>query len=256
MRIVFVGAGNVATHLAKKIDESQDVVQVYSYHYENAYALAKTLKNAQPINDLAQLVSDADVYILSVKDDVLADISDKINFTSGLWLHTSGSVSIELLKKRFPKCGVLYPLQTFSKGVEVDVSEVPLFIEGCNDSTHNEIEQLAKMLSGKVFVADSCKRKILHIAAVFGCNFVNHLWCQADEILKEVGYDFEILLPLIDTTLNKAKMVSPYEGQTGPARRGDLHIIEAHEQMLNSNQVELYRLLSRCIMSKYKVNNE
>ena len=116
MRIVFVGAGNVATHLAKKIDESQDVVQVYSYHYENAYALAKTLKNAQPINDLAQLVSDADVYILSVKDDVLADVSDKINFTSGLWLHTSGSVSIELLKKRFPKCGVLYPLQTFSKG--------------------------------------------------------------------------------------------------------------------------------------------
>lgn len=256
MRIVFVGAGNVATHLAKKIDESQEVVQVYSFHYENACVLAKTLKNAQPINDLAQLVSDADVYILSIKDDVLADISDKISFTSGLWLHTSGSVSIEVLKKRFPKCGVLYPLQTFSKEVDVDVSEVPFFIEGCNDATYNEIEQLAKMLSDKVFATDSSKRKILHIAAVFGSNFVNHLWCQADEILKEVGYDFEILLPLISTTLNKAKMVSPFEGQTGPARRGDIQIIESHEQMLNSNQVELYRLLSRSIMSKYKVKNE
>ena len=94
----------------------------------------------------------------------------------------------------------------------------------------------------------------MHIAAVFGCNFVNHMWAHADEILIEAGYNFDILVPLIKATLEKAIKISPADGQTGPARRGDTNIMDSHEQMLSSEQAELYRIISQSITKKYNTN--
>lgn len=256
MRIVFIGAGNVATHLAKSLDEKHDVVQVYSMQLQNAQTLTKNLKKAEPTDKLSEIVSDAEMYIISVKDDAIATVVDAIAFNSGLWVHTSGSQSIDLLKSRFDECGVLYPLQTFSKNVDVKVSEFPFFIEGCRDDVTTKIESIAKTISDKVYKANGTQRQKLHIAAVFGCNFVNYLWTISDEILQEAGYEFEILQPLINATLSKAIKVSPEKGQTGPARRGDFGVLKTHERILQNDKAEVYRYLSQCIMKKYNIDYE
>lgn len=251
MRVVIIGAGNVATHLAIALDSVCDVVQVYSYHLDNAKTLAQLLKNAEATDKISRLKSNADLYIISVKDDVISNIVNDIEFSTGLWVHTSGSVPVDVLKQKFDKCGVFYPLQTFSKGVEVDISEVPFFIEGSTPIVCEEIKGVASLLSNKIYDADSNQRKTIHVAAVFGCNFVNHLWMHADEILKLSGFDFEILRSLIKATLSKTEMISPYDGQTGPARRGDEKTMLAHEQILEEEKLKIYRLLSESIMSSY-----
>ncbi len=256
MRVVFIGAGNVATHLAQSIDQTHDVVQVYSRHIQNAFALTNLLKQAAATDNLQEIFPNADIYIVSVKDDVISQIVNEINFTSGLWVHTSGSVSIDVLSAKFERCGVVYPLQTLSRNVDVNMSEVPFFIEGIDEDTEKLLVEVAKSLSETVYIANSLQRSKLHVAAVFGCNFVNYLWAQADEILKTAGYNFEILLPLIKVTLDKAYKVSPIEGQTGPARRGDFRIMQFHEEMLSNDDAKLYRILSQGIMKKYNIDYE
>lgn len=252
MRVVIIGAGNVATHLAIALDSVCDVAQVYSYHLDNAKTLAQLLKNATATDKVSQLLSNADLYIISVKDDAISNIVNAVEFSSGLWVHTSGSVPVDVLKQKFEKCGVFYPLQTFSKKVEVNIGEVPFFIEGNTPIVCEEIKGVASLLSSNIYDADSNQRKTIHAAAVFGCNFVNHLWMHADEILKQSGFDFEILRPLIKVTLSKTEKISPYDGQTGPARRGDEKTMSAHEQILDNNKLKIYRLLSESIISSYR----
>lgn len=254
MRVVIIGAGNVATHLAKAFDAKAKVAQIYSHTLANAELLCQSLKQASATDNIAQLIADADLYIVSVKDDAIAEVVNGVRFNSGLWVHTSGSVSIEVLKQRFTHCGVLYPLQTFSRNVAVEVEKVPFFIEGRDDATAKKIGEIAKMVSNRVLNANSEQRKRLHAAAVFACNFVNHLWSIADDVLSTSGYDFDILLPLINATLEKAAAVSPAEGQTGPARRGDRKTMHAHEKILTEQQANVYKMLSNSIMKKY--NND
>lgn len=256
MRIVVLGSGNVATHLAKALDESCDVVQIFSRNILNAELLAGTLKNATATNDLSQLINDADVYILSIKDDAILSVLSNVQLKKGLWLHTSGSVSASVFNGRFLHYGVLYPLQTFSRDVYVNMSDVPFFVEGDSEETTVEIECIAKTISNKVYRADSIQRRNIHVAAVFGCNFVNYLWGVADEILQKSGYDFEILLPLIKVTLDKAINVGPAIGQTGPARRGDKNTMMSHEQLISADQKNVYKLISECIMRKYDIGYE
>ena len=257
MKVVFLGAGNVATHLALALDRCADVLQVYSRNLDNATRLAQSLRKASAINDLSQLLDDADVYIVSVKDDVISRVISQAKLgRSGLWVHTSGSIDIDVFRGDVDEYGVLYPLQTFSKGVYVDVTEVPFFIEACNEDVCLKIEQFAKLISTNIYRANSFQRRQLHIAAVFGCNFINYMWVQADEILQNAGYKFDILLPLIKATIEKAERYTPMKGQTGPARRGDIEVVKAHERELNEEQKEIYRLVSQCIMQKYNRKDE
>lgn len=256
MRIVVLGSGNVASHLAKTLDERSDVVQIFSQNLLNAEQLARSLKNASATNDLSQLINDADVYILSIKDDAILSVLSNVQLRNGLWLHTSGSVPGDVFNGRFLHYGVLYPLQTFSRDVYVDMTEVPFFIEGDSEETAVKIESIAKTISNKVYRADSIQRRNIHVAAVFGCNFVNFLWGIADEILRKSGYDFEILLPLIKATLDKAISVGPIMGQTGPARRGDKNTMLRHGQLISADQKCVYKLISECIMRKYNIDYE
>lgn len=255
-RVVIIGAGNVASHIAPALDKVTEVTQVYSRNIANADEIASRLKNCQTTDDLARIIPDADVYIITVKDDAIAQVIADTPISDGLWLHTSGSIPVTVFKSLRRRYGVLYPLQTFSKGLPVDVSQVPFFIEGCDEATLYEIKALATLISRQVQVADSEQRRRLHIAAVFACNFANHLWTVADEILREAGYDFNVLRPLIQATLDKAVAASPFEGQTGPARRGDRQVIDSHLAMLDECHAPLYDQLTQSIINLYKSSTD
>ena len=251
-KIVIIGAGNVATHLAKALDATNDVIAVYSKNISNAEILSQTLNCAKPCNDLSALPCDADYYIISVKDDAIRNVAENTIANSGIWAHTSGSVPANVFKGLKTKYGVFYPLQTFNKTKDVDISHVPMFIEGNTPEVTNSLISLAQSISNKVSVADSTARKRFHLAAVFACNFVNHLWSIADEILKDGGYDLSILEPLMRVTLENATKYGPDNVQTGPAKRGDTHIIKSQIESLNDDEKRnIYKVLTEAIIRKY-----
>ncbi len=253
-RVVIIGAGNVATHLAKALSNNAVILQIFSRNKENADALASQLAETPITTDnIDDIISEADIYIVSIKDDAIKPLVDKIKANTALWVHTSGSVPMTVFSDKMKRYGVLYPLQTFSRDVDVDIAEVPFFIEGSDVDVQKEISDLARLMSQNIKIADSEQRKRIHVAAVFACNFSNHLWAIAEKILQEGGFDFDVLMPLLRVTLDKAGKVSPAEGQTGPARRGDTGTMSCHLEHLDSDTAEIYRLLSQNIMKQYNI---
>ncbi len=245
MKVVLIGAGNVATHLATELyQKSFDIIQVYSRTIKSASALAKAV-HAVPVTEISAIINDADLYIFSVKDSVLEELISQVPENKGLWLHTAGSMSIDIFSKYTSHYGVIYPFQTFSKNRDVNWSDIPLFIEASEHNTLIQLEGIAKQLSGKVLELSTDKRKYLHLTGVFACNFTNHMYALAEQILKKIDLPFEVALPLIDETAAKVHSLSPKVAQTGPAVRYDENVINKHLSLIDSKQVkEIYKLIS------------
>lgn len=260
--IVFIGAGNVASHLAPALERSGAgrVVQVYSRSLSSARALATKLENASATDEVADIIPDADVYIVSLVDHAVADVLSRLPRNNALWLHTSGSLPMSVLDGMSDNIGVFYPLQTFSKGVEVevevDMSEVPLFIEGNTPEVASRIRLMAEKITPKAHYVDGDLRKRMHIATVFACNFTNYMFTVADDMLRRDGLSLEVLHPLLKETVRKALNGSPAQGQTGPAVRGDREVMEAHESMLDPELAEMYRMISGAIYDRHHQNQE
>jgi predicted short-subunit dehydrogenase-like oxidoreductase (DUF2520 family) len=245
LKIVFVGAGNVATHLSIAMRRAGNtVVQVYSRTETNARTLADRLQTEWTA-DLKRLVADADLYVFSLRDDVLTEIITHIQPNDALWIHTAGSVPLDVFGRHIERCGVLYPLQTFSKNREVDFSRVPCFVEARRPQDEALLRTVAKQLSDNVQTITSEKRKYLHLAAVYACNFTNHMYALAAKLLESQGISWEILLPLIDETAAKVHTLTPSQAQTGPAVRFDRRVMDRQEALLEDEDVkQIYQLIS------------
>jgi len=252
--VTFIGAGNLATQLALCLHKKGiRIIQVFSRTEEAASELALKV-GALSCSQLSEIRPEADVYIFALKDTVLEEVASKMPHNKGLWVHTSGSMPMNLFAPYKESYGVLYPLQTFSKTKEVDFSLIPFFLEGSNEKVLDNLERMVNILSPFIYWVDSEKRKRLHLAAVFACNFTNHLYSIADEIIRETGIPFSVLLPLIQETAAKVQELSPLEAQTGPAVRYDQNIINRQIEMLKDHPEfqEIYRLLSQSIFHLQK----
>lgn len=248
-RIVMIGAGNLATQVAIALQQSgNEIVTVYSRTESSAQQLAQKLACSYT-TQLNEVATNADLYLFAVKDSALSEVLAQMPSTSGVWAHTAGSMPLAVFEEvHHAKCGVFYPLQTFSKERNVDMSVVPIFIEGCSDDVSSYLITVAQTLSSHVYNANSTQRRGLHLAAVFACNFTNHMYHLAAEILAEQELPFEALLPLIYETATKVTSMTPQEAQTGPAVRYDENVINKHISLLQDNRLkELYTSLSNNI---------
>ena len=250
--IVLIGAGNVATHLADAFQNTgRKILQVYSRTEYSAKSLAEKI-GVKYTNDINEIITDADLYIVSLADSAISDIVKKINFEEQLVVHTSGFHEMNVLNDVSENIGVFYPLQTFSKNRKIDFISIPVCIEANSEESLKLLEDLALSFSSNVQYINSEKRKILHLAAVFASNFTNQMYSIAKEILINEKISFDILKPLIKETAKKAIEINPLESQTGPARRNDTNVMEQHIKMIeNENYKELYEKLSEMVIAKY-----
>ena len=245
--VVIIGSGNVAKHLIhafSKIDNI-NLKQVYARKLGDE-ALMKS--NIPITNDLSLLV-DADITIIAVSDDAIADISCDIK--NSLVVHTSGSVEMNALKNPKNK-RVFYLLQSFSKEKKVNFSNIPICLEAENESDLKKLEKLASLLQGNIYHLTSQQRKKIHVAAVFVNNFTNHMYKVAHDICEEHNIPFNILQPLIEETSQKIKNLTPNEAQTGPAKRKDAETIKNHLNLLSKSQQELYLKITQSIQNHGK----
>jgi predicted short-subunit dehydrogenase-like oxidoreductase (DUF2520 family) len=248
MKIVIIGSGNVATHLARAFKQAnQEVGQVWSRSMELAKALADQV-GADAINDFAHLDRTADFYLVAVKDEAIALIAEQLGSVSGVVVHTSGSTSMDVLKSA-NRYGVFYPLQTFSKQQSLDLNQMPICLEANSVEVMQLLSKTAALITTSSFQVDSEQRKILHLAAVFACNFSNHLYQIGYSILAQHGLDFAMLKPLIMETAQKVQDAVPFEVQTGPAIRGDETTMARHLSLLKDQPAlqNIYKTLSNSI---------
>ncbi len=257
MRVAIIGSGGVAEAFARNIDPKV-LVQI-------------TGRNKQRVSELSAMVGlptcddlhPADLYILAVSDDSVSAVSTSYPFVDEATIvHTAGSVSIEALRGAVDRnatlsIGVLYPLQSFTQGRAVALSDVPFFVEGDCDATLSRVRDFAATLSSRVVELSSSERRRLHLAAVFASNFTNAMFAASSDILASASLSFDLYAPLIRETIAKAvESNDPRAMQTGPAKRGDEVTMARHIEMLAENKaeklIEIYKIISKYIWETSK----
>ncbi len=255
-QVSFIGSGNLAWHLAPALDNADfPVLEVYSKNPSHAALLVERLYEADVKASLDFSTSSSSVFIIAVSDDAIEEVVQEIILPEdAILLHTSGSQPLTILGYAATQnLGVLYPLQTFSKDKKVDFKDIPVFIESTNETTDRVLRAITNALSNSVIPLNSFERRALHVAAIFASNFTNHMLLVAQDIMKEHSLVYDWLKPLIAEMINKSLNIGPENAQTGPARRGDLEVLDKHLEFLHDNPpaAELYKVISQHIIDRY-----
>ena len=250
MKIVIIGSGNVAYHLAKAFQENNiPVSQFFGRNETHLKFISDQFQIPFSTDDLA----DADLYMICVSDGSISEVSKLITKDNCLVAHTSGSLPVDTLTGNYRKAS-FYPLQTFSKSKALDYKEVPFFVEAEDEQDLKLLENLALKISEKVMISTYEKRKYIHLTAVFACNFVNHLFAKAKEISDSQEIPFDYFFPLIKETTEKIEILEPKSAQTGPAIRNDERVLKLHESLISDEeQLKIYKVMNESIKKMYEL---
>jgi predicted short-subunit dehydrogenase-like oxidoreductase (DUF2520 family) len=234
MKISIVGSGNVATVLARlALQKGHTIQQIISRNTEARKILAKEV-DASYIFAKDQIDINIDLVIVAIADNAIPDGIADLQFEDVPVVHTAGSVSMNELAKNSSNFGVLYPLQSLSKEMEI-IPTIPFLIEANNEVTLDIVQTFALTLGGNVQMETEEKRFRLHAAAVIVNNFTNYLYGVAETFCKEENIDFNLLKPLIIETAQRIQHNSPLDVQTGPAKRGDITTLAKHLRLLDEH---------------------
>lgn len=258
MRIVVIGAGNIATHYAKAFDKlGHKIIQIYNRTSANAKALADVLFSSYT-DDISKIDLDADLYLIAVTDQHIQTVVDQLPATLyGIVIHCSGATSIDVLDK-FDRYGVIYPVQSLNKAVNTDIQKIPFAIEGSDEQTTNILMGFMQQISAGSFSCNTQQRLALHVAAVFANNFTNMLYGIAESILQKENLNFDLLKPIIIETAKKIENNAPQSVQTGPAIRNDQKTIKSHLNFLNYSDKlsQIYQSMTAYITNSREIENE
>ena len=249
-----IGSGKTATALGKALMlAGHEIVQVWSRNEAHANELAGKL-NATATTNLSTISDAADIYIIAVKDDAIAEVANKLKIGNKIVAHTSGIKSKDLLTGVSENYGIFYPFVSMTKESVVDFKKVLFMIEGSNEETITALSSLAHSISDNVKMVEESQRQSLHLAAVFAHNFTNHMYAISEKILGDKGLKFDDLRPLIAAHIANVQYLSPSTLQTGPAIRHDSTTIDTHLHLLDTNPEfkQLYLTMTEAIQSWHK----
>ena len=245
--VAFIGSGKVAHALSTIFHENG--IRISGISSRNKVT-GKTLANQLQSQFVENVkVLKADLIVVSVNDDSVKTLVEQINPTQKV-VFTAGAVNLKEINH--PNCGVFYPLQTFTNGKNLRSSEIPILVETKDVNFRNELESFCSKLGFNFQYCDSEQRKQYHLSAVFLNNFINHLVYISKIELEEKILNWDLLLPLLKETCDKLLHSDLFEGQTGPARRGDLNVIQEHQKMLSGKHLEIYNVITSSILDTYK----
>jgi len=255
--LTIIGSGRVAEALAMAFTRSGHTIgSIISRNRETAEALAQITGSKVPDDFAVQ--DSTDVVILAVPDDAISSIIGQLRLSpSTVVVHTSGSTGTEVFPAGMPRHGVIWPLQTFTRNRQVDIAEIPFFTEASDRKTHKVIDDLVHTLGAQTYHIDSARRRMLHLSAVFVCNFVNHMLYAGISIAEKSQIERSVFGPLVRETIQKALDMGPADAQTGPASRNDISTIEKHIGLLSFSDelMNLYRVVSDSITKHTTINN-
>ena len=252
--ISFAGAGRVGGAICREFFHAGFTIDLITSETERNGRLLADSCNALWSSDLL-FPGSTQIIIVAVPDHKLKSVLDDIRCgTDTLILHTAGSFGIDVFPEKIKRKGIFYPLQTFSVGRKVSFEDLPILLESSDDQSSVIMKKLAESIGAKVYFVDTEYRRMLHLAAVFVCNFINHMLTEGKDVAARAGFSLEVLIPLINETISKALTIGPENSQTGPAVRNDQNTIEKHLELLSFSP-ELHRIyyeMTESIIKYYK----
>lgn len=254
-KISFIGAGKVAGALCRQLyREGFSITKIVSATGLRGEPLARSCNAEWSRSSVFD--SNEDLIIVAVPDDLLPGILRGIKCPAkSTVVHTAGSFGLDVFPPFLGNTGVFYPLQTFSENRSISFSGLPLFLEASDEAALGLLRTIAGRIGAKVYMTSASQRAMLHLAAVFACNFTNHMLTAGKIISGNAGFSFDVLEPLIKETITKALEMGPETSQTGPAYRNDSGTIKRHIDLLSFSP-ELQGIYNEITQSIIKLYNK
>ena len=251
MTYTIIGTGNMAWFIAHRLHAAGMVCRgIHGKNHQHAIQLA-ALVSAPVIDDVASIKDDHDCCIIAVSDHAIPEVAEKLTLKKTTVIHTAGAVPLDAIP--CANRSVLWFIYSILKNNLPDHRNIPAIIEGSTEHAVETTKQIAKAISDVIHEVDGQQRQWMHITAVFGNNFINHLMTICEQLCKEQNLPFSLLLPILEQTLDRVKMLSPGDIQTGPAKRGDIVTIRKQLSLLASHPhlAEIYKSISSSIEDLY-----
>lgn len=260
-RIVIIGSGSVATMIGQALyDSGHEILEVVSRNPQNAKVLGEKVQAKRILSDFSKVTAYASLYIIAVSDDAITHVVDQMPSVNGVVVHTSGTVGSQSLSAKFESWGVLYPLQTFTPGRNLDFNKIPFLITSDSEKSNELLVDIAASMGSSAYPLEDDARAHVHVAAVMINNFTNHLLVLASDYIKQHHLSSQLFYSLVLETVHKAIDLGSENSQTGPAKRGDTNTIEKHLELIrssnNSTLLSLYQIFTQSIMEKYPKTTE
>ena len=250
-----IGTGNVAHFFGSSLYKSGAKCRyIYSRDIDKSKELA-AITEGEFTDDISLVSDGADLVIIAVSDDAIEEVAKKIKPNKSILVHTSGNVSMKILGSYSKFYGVLYPLQSIRTTDSDKKEKVPLLIEASSDKVEKKMIGFAELVSRDYRVITSEQRRKIHLVAVLLNNFVNHLGVIAEDILNTHNLKFDVLLPLLEKTVENIRAGNALNSQTGPAIRGDQSTIDDHMKQLKPEIQRLYKAFSDSIQTRHIKDN-
>jgi len=239
MDILLIGSGNTATVLGRKcLLAGHRIIQVYSRQDEHASRLALHL-NTRYTTQISSVEKNADLMIVALRDEAILPFMEAVGVIRFPVAHTAGSVSIEAVKNPGQCYGVVYPLQSLRREIDL-IPPITMLVDGNTPETLEVFLRFADSIADQTIRADDTTRLKYHLAATLVNNFTNYLFALTEDFCEMENISFALLQPLIEETVIRLRNISPVSTQTGPAIRNDQLTLDKHRRIIKD-----YPALSR-----------
>lgn len=254
MNFSIAGTGNIAWFMGSRLEAAGHVCKtVYSRSLQRAEELGKKL-GASSYGLISEVQDNADVIILAVTDTALRELPGKMKFEHATVLHTAGAVSIDVITSMTKNAGVLWPVYSINKANLPMHRNIPCAWEATTDEAKTRLLAVGEAITDVLFEARDEQRKWLHLSAVMGNNFVNHLLTICEQLCADHNVPFTALMPILEQTVERLEQTSPALVQTGPAIRRDEPTIQSQLAMLSGHPQwqNIYRAMTNSIQERHQ----
>ena len=244
MRIGFIGAGKVGCSLGKYFVNTG--IDVAGYFCKNTTSLefATEFTNTKKFETAQSLTDASDIIFLTVPDSQIAVVYESIKTNEKIFVHCSGALSSTVFYDNIYGYS-LHPFMAINdkRCSYKQLGTANFTLEGNEEKIHL-IKNLVK--NNEVYIISAENKPLYHASAVFASNFSVALGAIATELLQKSGFtNTDIIFDIMENNIKNMKSSGIINSLTGPVARGDIDTIKKHMSVLHSDELEIYKLLSK-----------
>jgi len=248
-----IGGGKVGRSLAKKLKTAG---------YSVGYVVCRTRRSVEEavdfigagtpleIGELHHNVRFKGHVVFSVPDDILLELVKIIDISgfkeANFVFHTSGFLSSKILRRLCPACAAIHPVRAFARPLEPYEMTSMLYDVEASDEGWHFAGELVKDLEGAMIKLRADDKRVFHLSCVISSNLGAYMIIKAREIMESIGIEKgiaeEALVKLMYSVLENFKSVGFEKALTGPAVRGDVHVVNEEGRILKKIDREFYRV--------------
>ena len=238
----------IARHLGQ-------IQAIHSIRRTNVVEFTSEIGQGQVYEDVLEMPHAA-MTIITTPDDNIEEVAHRLSKNpflkqGDIVIHCSGVLSSNILasmRERGCFIASVHPLKSFTHTIvnQNDCLGTYCAIEG-DEGAIKPLEVIFKGLGFIPFIIESDKKVLYHSGAVFASNYLVTLLHEAINGMKKAGVNHqmakELVLSLMQGTLNNLKQQEAADALTGPLARGDVETIASHLTQLGSSK-SLYQALA------------